>query len=59
MGAGAAFGGFFAIHEPTEMGEDNKELFGIFAITLELEWKNKGQPRSRELSFYVYPRQQQ
>ena len=39
--------------------EDGKELFGIFAITLELEWKNKGQPRARELSFYVYPRQQQ
>ena len=39
--------------------EDGKELFGIFAITLELEWKNKGQLRARELSFYVYPRQQQ
>ena len=39
--------------------EDNKELFGIFIITLELEWKAKGQPRSRELTFYVYPRQQQ
>ena len=39
--------------------EDGKELFGIFAITLELDWKNKGQPRSRDLQFYVYPRQQQ
>ena len=39
--------------------EDNKELFGLFAITLELAWKNKGQALSRELSFYVYPRQQQ
>ena len=39
--------------------EDNKELFGLFAITLELVWKTNGEPRSRELNFYVYPRQQQ
>ena len=38
--------------------EDNKELFGLFSITLELVWKNKGQEQSRELNFYVYPRQQ-
>ena len=38
--------------------EDNKELFGLFSITLELAWKNKGQALSRELNFYVYPRQQ-
>ena len=38
--------------------EDNKELFGLFGITLELVWKNKGQEQSRELNFYVYPRQQ-
>lgn len=38
--------------------EDKKELFGLFAITLELVWKNKGQEQSRELNFYVYPRQQ-
>lgn len=37
--------------------EDNKELFGLFAITLELVWKNKGQEQARELNFYVYPRQ--
>ena len=39
--------------------EDEKELFGLFSITLELAWKNKGQALSRELNFYVYPRQQQ
>ena len=39
--------------------EDNKELFGLFGITLELVWKNKGQEQSRDLNFYVYPRQQQ
>ena len=39
--------------------EDDKELFGLFSITLELAWKNKGQQLSRELNFYVYPRQQQ
>ena len=38
--------------------EDNKELFGLFGITLELAWKIKGQEHSRELNFYVYPRQQ-
>ena len=38
--------------------EDNKELFGLFSITLELVWKNKGQEQSRELNFYVDPRQQ-
>ena len=38
--------------------EDKKELFGLFAITLELIWKNKGQEQLRELNFYVYPRQQ-
>ena len=38
--------------------EDNKELFGLFGIMLELVWKNKGQEQSRELNFYVYPRQQ-
>ena len=39
--------------------EDEKELFGLFGITLELAWKNNGQERARELTFYVYPRQQQ
>ncbi len=39
--------------------EDNKELFGLFGITLQLDWKSRGQAQSRELNFYVYPRQQQ
>jgi Prokaryotic N-terminal methylation motif len=39
--------------------EDEKELFGLFGITLELAWENNGQERVRELTFYVYPRQQQ
>ncbi len=39
--------------------EDNKELFGLASITLELLWKTDGNERSRELTFYVYPRQQQ
>lgn len=37
--------------------EKNQELFGIFAITLEVEWKDGGVDHSRQLSFYVYPRQ--
>ena len=39
--------------------EDNKELFGLASITLELLWKTDGNEHSRELTFYVYPRQQQ
>lgn len=39
--------------------EDNKELFGLFEISLQLAWKKGGQEQSRELLFYVYPRQQQ
>lgn len=37
--------------------EKNQELFGIFSITLEVDWKDGGVENSRQLSFYVYPRQ--
>jgi Tfp pilus assembly protein PilV len=35
-----------------------QELFGLFSIKLELSWKTDGQDQSKELTFYVYPRQQ-
>jgi type II secretory pathway component PulJ len=38
--------------------ENNKELFGLFIITLELGWQSKGQDQLRELTFYVFPQQQ-
>ncbi len=34
-----------------------QELFGIFIITLDLLWKADGVEQTKELSFYVYPRQ--
>ena len=37
--------------------ENDKELFGLFSITLELAWKTKGQDQRRDLTFYVYPQQ--
>ena len=38
--------------------ENNKELFGLFIVTLELAWKSGGQDQTKELTFYVYPQQQ-
>lgn len=38
--------------------ENNKELFGLFVVTLELAWKSGGQDQTKELTFYVYPQQQ-
>ena len=37
--------------------EKDQELFGIFSITLDLDWKVDGEEMNRELQFYVYPRQ--
>ena len=39
--------------------EDKKELFGLFEISLELVWTKNGHEQTRNLDFYVYPRQQQ
>ena len=38
--------------------ENNKELFGLFIVTLDLAWKSGGQDQVKELTFYVYPQQQ-
>ncbi len=37
--------------------EKDQEIRGIYAVTLELAWQSDGQDLSRELTFYVYPRQ--
>lgn len=37
--------------------EKNQDILGIYAVTLELMWQSDGQDLSRELTFYVYPRQ--
>jgi hypothetical protein len=37
--------------------ENDQEITGIFAVTLQVSWKADGQERVRDLAFYVYPRQ--
>ncbi len=37
--------------------EQEQELVGLFAITIEAVWVSDGEEQSRDLSFYVYPRQ--
>lgn len=37
--------------------EKKQDIVGIYAVTLELLWESDGQDLTRELTFYVYPRQ--
>jgi hypothetical protein len=37
--------------------EKNQDIVGLYAVTLELMWEADGKELSRELTFYVYPRQ--
>ena len=37
--------------------EKNQDIVGLYAVTLELMWRSDAQDLSRELTFYVYPRQ--
>jgi hypothetical protein len=37
--------------------EKKQDILGLYAVTLELMWEADGQELSRELTFYVYPRQ--
>jgi hypothetical protein len=39
------------------LNEKEQELFGLFHVTLELTWLSDGQPATRSLSFYIFPRQ--
>jgi prepilin-type N-terminal cleavage/methylation domain-containing protein len=36
--------------------ENEQDIVGIYAVTLELMWKSDGQELSRDLLFYAYPR---
>ncbi len=36
--------------------EKEQDITGIYAVTLLVSWKADGQDLSREISFYVYPR---
>jgi Tfp pilus assembly protein PilV len=38
--------------------EKKQDITGIYAVTLQVTWTADGQELSRELPFYVYPRQQ-
>jgi len=40
-----------------EKNEKEQPITGIYEVRLELLWTNAGEPQSKELSFYVYPRQ--
>lgn len=37
--------------------EKNQDILGLYAVTLELIWEADGKELSRDLTFYVYPRQ--
>jgi hypothetical protein len=37
--------------------ENDQEIMGISAVTLQVSWKADGAERVRDLAFYVYPRQ--
>jgi type II secretory pathway component PulJ len=40
-----------------EKNEKGQEIFGLFAITLSVEWMSGGQKQVKELQFYLSPRQ--
>ncbi len=43
---------------PLELkNEKEQELFGLYQVTLVLKWKSGTEVISRELTFYIYPRQ--
>lgn len=37
--------------------EDDKDLFGLYLVDLELTWKSHDETQSRTMSFYIYPDQ--
>lgn len=40
-----------------EKNEKGQEIFGLYEVTLEVQWTNGDEPLSRQLTFYIYPRQ--
>ena len=44
--------------EPLKLyNEKEQEIFGLYKVTLSLDWKSAGETITRELSFMIYPRQ--
>jgi Tfp pilus assembly protein PilV len=44
--------------QPLELkNEKEQELFGLYQVTLVLKWKSGVEPVTRDLTFYIYPRQ--
>ncbi len=37
--------------------EKDQEIFGLYKVTLSLNWKSNGDTITREMSFMIYPRQ--
>ncbi len=42
--------------EVKKYNEGKEELTGLLAVTVRVTWRNSGEPQSRELIFYVRPR---
>ena len=47
----------FKLSNDPRFAEKLKDIVGLYAVTLELMWEADGKELSRELTFYVYPRQ--
>jgi len=44
--------------EPLQLrNEKDQEIFGLYKVTLSLNWKSAGDTITREMSFMIYPRQ--
>ena len=44
--------------QPLELkNEKEQELFGLYQVTLLLRWKSGTETMTRDLTFYIYPRQ--
>ena len=44
--------------EVKRKNEKGQDIAGLYAVTLDLSWKSRGETQTRTLQFYVYPRQQ-
>jgi Tfp pilus assembly protein PilV len=42
--------------EVKRKNEKGQNIAGLFAVTLDLSWKSRGETQTRTLQFYVYPR---
>jgi acyl-coenzyme A synthetase/AMP-(fatty) acid ligase len=43
--------------EVKRKNEKGQNISGLFAVTLDLSWKSRGETQNRTLQFYVFPRQ--